>query len=155
MRHTKHSYTKARLSAQQGFSLVELLVVIAIIGILAGTVLVSVLSVHTRGRDAKRASDIATIMNAIYQYALDNGNQLPATLTPTPTNICETGATSCAGLIDLSVLTTNQKYLVSIPIDPLSTSTNDTKYTISENASGRVTISAPNVESTTTMSITR
>ena len=140
---------------KKGFSLLELLVAITIVGILAGIVLVSLSSIRARGRDAQRATDIGMIVNAIYQYALDHGNQLPASITTTPTNICKTGAASCVGLIDLSVLTTNQIYLPSVPVDPLSTSTNDTRYTIGQSATGRVTVSAPNVEGTTSLSTTR
>ncbi|MEI7719735.1 MAG: type II secretion system protein [bacterium] len=140
---------------EAGFSIIELLIVVTIIGILVATLLVATNSVRTQGRDAQRNTDLGNILNAFYQYALDNQNQLPATITTTPTNICKTGAASCAGLIGLSVLTTNQTYLPTLPIDPLSTSTNDTKYTISKNANNRVTLSAPNVEGTTTMSLTK
>ena len=140
---------------RRGFTLLEVLVAVVIVGILAGVVLASLSQVRMHGRDTERSADLGVILNAVYQYTLDNGNQLPASITTTPTNICQTGAASCTGLIDLSVLTTNQKYLVSIPVDPLSTSTTDTKYAISKNAAGRVTVSAPNVEGTTTMSYTK
>jgi prepilin-type N-terminal cleavage/methylation domain-containing protein len=139
----------------RGFTLIEMLVVIAIIGILASVVLVSLSSVRAKGRNAQRSGDVSTILNAVYQYAIDNNNQLPPAITTTPTDICRTGAVSCTGLIDLSILTTGQKYLVSMPFDPLSTSTTDTGYQISKNINNRITVSAPQAESSTTISVTR
>ena len=144
-----------RSSHAKGFTLIEMLVVIAIIGILASIVMVSLSSVQSKGRNAERSGDVSTILNAVYQYAIDNNNQIPPVITTTPTDICRTGAASCTGLIDLSILTTGQKYLVSIPLDPLSTSTTDTGYQISKNANNRVTVSAPQAESSTTISVTR
>jgi prepilin-type N-terminal cleavage/methylation domain-containing protein len=138
-----------------GFTLVELLAVIAIIGILAGIVLTSISNTQVKSRNAQRSTAIATILDAVYQYALDNNNQLPATITTATTSICRTGAVSCTGLIDLSVLTNSQKYLVSIPTDPLSTSTTDTGYEIFKNANNRVTVYAPSAEGSTTISIIR
>jgi len=132
-----------------------MLVVIAIIGILASIVVVSLSGVKAKGRNAQRSGDVSTILNAVYQYAIDNNNQIPSAITATPTDICRTGAVSCTGLVDLSVLTTGQKYLVSMPYDPLSTSTTDTGYQISKNTNNRVTISAPSAESSTTISVTR
>jgi hypothetical protein len=106
-------------------------------------------------RNTQRSTDVATILNAIYQYAIDNNNQVPSTITTATTSICRTGATSCTGLIDLSVLTNSQKYLVSMPADPLSTSTTSTGYTILKNANGRVTVSAPSAEASSSVSVTR
>ena len=139
----------------RGFTLIELLVVIAIIGVLAGVVLVSLSGVRSQERNTERSTDVATILNAVYQYALDNNNQIPSTITTATTSICRTSASSCAGLIDLSVLTNSQKYLVSMPFDPSSTSTTSTGYTILKNANGRVTVSAPNAEASTTIIVTR
>ena len=140
---------------RRAFTLIELLVVISIIGILASFVAVSLTAARSHVRDSQRQTDVSSILNAVYQYALDNGNAVPATITSATTTICRTGATSCTGLIDLSVLTNNQKYMVSLPNDPLSTSTTATGYTIVKNSvTGRVTVAAPSAESTT-VSITR
>lgn len=141
---------------KRGFTLVEVLVAVAIIGILAGVVGVAVQSARVSGRNSQRASDTALILNAVYQYALDNSNQIPSALTTATTSICRTGASSCTGLIDLSVLTASQKYLPSIPTDPISTSSVSAGYSIVKSATGRVTVVAPLTEGTTTpISITR
>ncbi|HEV7449314.1 MAG TPA: type II secretion system protein [Candidatus Paceibacterota bacterium] len=139
---------------KNGFTLIEMLVVIAIIGILASIIVVSLSSVRAKGRNAQRSGDVSTILNAVYQYAIDNNNQIPPSITTATTSICRSGA-SCTGLVDFSVLTNGQKYLVSMPYDPLSTSTTDTGYTILKNTSNRVTISAPGAETGTTISVTR
>lgn len=138
-----------------GFTFVELVIVIAIIGTLAAVVGMSVTVVRQRARNAQRSTDVSSILNALYQYALDNNNQVPASITNATSTICRTTAASCTGLIDLSVLTNNQKYLIAIPADPQSTSTNDTGYAIVKNAIGRVTVLAPSAEASTTISITR
>lgn len=140
---------------RRGFTLIELLIVIVIIAVMAGIVTFSVVDVRKQGRNAQRSTDVAMILKAVYQYALDNNNQLPSAITTTPTAICRTGASSCTGLINLSVLTTSQRYIAAIPIDPQSTSTNSTNYSISRTANSRVTVSAPLAEASTTISVTR
>ena len=56
------------LPAQAGFTLIELLVVIAIIGLLSGVVLASLGSAKTKGRDAKRLSDIKVLQLTLEMY---------------------------------------------------------------------------------------
>lgn len=49
----------------KGFTLIELLVVIAIIGILAGTIIVSMGGSRPKSRDARRYTDLRQISNAM------------------------------------------------------------------------------------------
>lgn len=118
---------------KSGFTLLEILLVVAAISILAGIVIIAINPTKQLGdtRNAERRVDVNTILNAVYQYSLD-AQVLPATITTVSTEICRTGASSCSGLIDLSVLTASQKYIVSLPIDPQSTSTDGAGYFISK-----------------------
>jgi prepilin-type N-terminal cleavage/methylation domain-containing protein len=142
---------------KQGFTLLEILLVVAAIAILAAVVIVAINPGKqlADARNAQRHSNVNTILNAVYQYAIDNNGNLPATITTTATDICKTGGT-CTGLVDLSVLTTDEKYLTSIPFDPKDSTANSTAYEISKSANGRVTVAAPSTENgIATISVTR
>lgn len=65
---------------KKGFTLIELLVVIAIIGMLAATVLVSLGTARSKGRDAKRIADLKNIELAIQLYADSNKGAVPASI---------------------------------------------------------------------------
>ncbi|MEI7620657.1 MAG: hypothetical protein WCJ57_03775, partial [Candidatus Falkowbacteria bacterium] len=102
--------------------------------------------------------DVNTILNAVYQYAIDNNGTLPASIvSTTPTyGICKSSPTATTSCIDLSVLTTNEKYLVSIPTDPSGViNTNDSNYRIQKTANGRVTVWANDPEQSAVISVTR
>lgn len=139
-----------------GFTLLEILLVVAGIAILAGIVILAINPGKQLGetRNAQRKVDVNTILNAVYQYSLDTNGTLPASVTTTQTEICKTGGT-CTGLIDLSVLTTNEKYLTAIPSDPTGSSTNGGGYEIMKTANGRITVAAPDAELSATISVTR
>jgi len=144
-------------SRQRGFTLLELLLVIAIMAVLSVVVVIVVDPVSNLGgaRNSTRKSDVNTILNAVYQYSIDNNGALPPAITVTSTEICKTGG-SCGGLIDLSVLTTNEKYLTSIPLDPTGSSTNGSGYNINKTANNRITVDAPFTElGVSTISVTR
>lgn len=146
------------LPNKRGFTLIEILLVVATIAILAGIVILAINPTKQLGdtRNAQRRADVNTILNAVYQYAIDNNGSLPSTITTSATAICQTGTSDCTGLIALTVLTTNEKYLVSIPKDPLITATTGTAgYTIMKSSNGRVTVAAPDAEQSAIISVTR
>jgi prepilin-type N-terminal cleavage/methylation domain-containing protein len=140
---------------KSGFTLIEILLVVAAIAILAGIVILAINPNKQLGetRNAQRRADVTTILNATYQYSIDNGI-LPVTITSTSTDICKSGGT-CAGLIDLGVLTASEKYLTSIPFDPKSSTVNSTGYQILKTANNRVTVTAANAEQSAVISVTR
>ena len=144
-------------SARPAFTLIELLLVVGIIGILAAVVIVAINPTKQLGdtRNAQRRSDVNTILNAVYQYSIDE-NVLPASIpVGVARGICLTGAASCVNGVDLSVLTLSGKYLVSIPQDPSATSATGSEYTILQNAGGRVMVSAPLAEEGASISVIR
>lgn len=81
-------------------------------------------------RNLQRRSDVNSILNAVYQYAVDHGGSLPASIPDgAPTEICSAVSSQCANLVDLSVLVPT--YLASIPKDPTYKGSNGTQYLIS------------------------
>jgi prepilin-type N-terminal cleavage/methylation domain-containing protein len=144
------------LRTKKGFTLIEILLVVATIAILAGIVILAINPTKQLGdtRNAQRRADVNTILNAVYQYSLDNDGDLPDTITTSETEICKTGG-NCAGLINLADLTTNQKYLVSMPFDPSGATTNGASYTIYKNENDRVTVKAPDAEQGVTITVSR
>ncbi|HLD81820.1 MAG TPA: type II secretion system protein [Patescibacteria group bacterium] len=148
---------------EQGFTLLEILLVVAAIAILAGIVILALNPSKqiAETENAQRNVDVNTILNAVYQYAIDNNGTLPSaiptstTCATTATNeICKTGGT-CTNLVDLSVLTTNETYLVSLPTDPDGVTTNGAGYHIAKSSNGRVTVCAPDAEQGATISVKR
>ncbi len=140
----------------KGFTLLEVLLVVGILSILAGIVILAINPSKNLidTRNATRRVDVNTILNAVYQYAIDNNGAIPGTITTTPTAVCRTGGV-CTGLIDLGVLTASGRYLVSQPLDPTTSTLNSTNYQISRDVNNRVTVAAPAAEGGATISVTR
>ncbi len=151
--------------AQKGFTLLEVLLVVAIIAILAGIVIIAINPGKQLGdsRNAQRSADVNTIINALYQYSVDNNGSFPGTIPTTATELCKTGtlASACTSgsLVDVSTMTTGGKYVASLPVDPscpTNCATNGNGYMISRDAtSGRITVAAKNPEQGKTISVTR
>ena len=154
------SYTKIK---QKGFTLLEILLVVAAIAILAGIVIVAINPNKQLGdaRNAERRADINTILNGVYQYAIDNGGVLPSMPTGACALVAENQickgvpAGTCSAGVDLSVLIDNQVYLTSLPVDPTVSSADGTGYYISRSANGRVSVCAPSAEQEAVISVTR
>jgi prepilin-type N-terminal cleavage/methylation domain-containing protein len=142
-----------------GFTLLEILLVVGAIAILAGIVIVAINPGKQLAdtRNSQRWTDVRTIASAINQYRISVGS-LPSTLSgggesgceDEAYEICITDASSCTGLLSLAVLTNNDVYLPSIPIDPSGQSGDSvygTGYHAVTDATGtRVIVCAPNAE---------
>ena len=135
------------------------------ISILAGITVVAINPVQqlTRTRNYERLVSVNIIENAVYSYASDNDGDLPsgiplgpACLTAVDNEICRDGADDCSGYIDLSVLTDDQRYLVSFPVDPgVASGSSGTGYRISRNTVGRISTCAPLAEDSEVIEVMR
>lgn len=76
---------------QKGFTLIEILLVVGAIAILAGIVILAINPTKQLAdtRDAQRRSDIRTILDALYQYSIDNKGNFPVTIPTEETPICQ------------------------------------------------------------------
>jgi len=150
------------LQPNKGFTLLEILLVVAAIAILAGIVILAINPGRqlAETRNSQRRVDTNTILNAVYQEALDNRGAVTSTIPTSATcntatnQVCRIGGT-CTSLVDLSSLAVNERYLTSIPLDPTSSTVNGTGYFIARSSNGRVTVCAPGAENNATISITR
>jgi prepilin-type N-terminal cleavage/methylation domain-containing protein len=142
---------------KQGFTLLEILLVVAAIAILAGIVIVAINPGKQLAdtRNAQRKADVNTILNAVYQYSIDNRGNLPAEITTTEKEICVTGGV-CTGLVNMTnELTNAEKYLVSIPLDPVGSNATSAGYSIKKSNNGRVTVNAADAEQSVLINATR
>ena len=112
-------------------------------------------------RNETRIENVNTISNAISLYLADNGSYSLATIPvgdnclDSSNQICKTSAASCEGLVDLNLLTRTDKYLSSIPVDPVGKSQFWTGYNVVKGESGVVTVCAPLAEQKVDISLSK
>lgn len=140
------------MRTQRAFTLIEILLAIGIIAVLATVVVVSLdpISRFRDARDARRLSDIQSILSAVHQYVIDNQGAFPAGIDTTERQI-GTASSNCSiggecsvsgdsDCIDLS--SSLARYLKDVPFDPSAGSTALSHYSISLNANNIVTVTA-------------
>lgn len=149
-----------------GFTLIEILLVIGMIAVLSTVVLVA-LNPAKRFRDvrdAKRSTDVQSILSAIQTYIVDNQGAMPAGLTTTEKQLgtavsgcaIATGGCAVAATGDcVNFSATLAKYLKTIPFDPNGGTDTLTKYSVVVDANGIVTVKACSAESGTNISVSR
>lgn len=139
-----------------GFTLIELLVVMLILAGLFAIVIVAINPVRQRqqANNTERRNDVNVILNAVYQYAAENG-VLPPSIT-TSLKVIGTAATGCASLCRASTpqdacanLTADltPRFINKIPKDPTEGTDAITRYAIFKSvAENRVTVIACDAE---------
>ncbi len=151
----------ARRSMTKGFTLLELLLVVAGIAILATLIFVVLNPATTIGKinDAKRATDVNTILFAMELFSIDNNGDVPNKFstgwtttdkiicTGTSTNFPSVdGAGECANGIGFTALLADSKFMFVVPKDPTTGSTvvpdGNSGYTAMIDVNGVVTITA-------------
>ncbi len=152
---------------KNGFTLIEILIVIEIISVLAVIVFVALTPAQRLkdSRDAKRISDVNTVLTAIHTAIVDNKGTLPAGLSAgmseaqlgTAPAACAvvTGDCSVATAACLDLSTPLIKYLKTIPTDPDGGTAAKTNYSVVVDANGLVTVKACGTEGTTNISASR
>jgi len=141
-----------------GFTLVELIIVIAIITILAGAIFVAIDPARRlhETRNARRASDIATILDAVKKYQADNEGihyDEVDDMTEGVYYAIGTDGKSCTGCSLIGSITEcvdlegmGNSYMAVVPEDPLEGSDGNTHYYILKDTDGSITVGACEAE---------
>jgi prepilin-type N-terminal cleavage/methylation domain-containing protein len=128
----------------KGFTIIEILLVMGVLTVLFTIVIIAFDPGKQIGRanNAKRKSDIVSILNAVGAYYSDNKGVYPSGISTSVASVSSSGADICTSIVP--------KYIGALPIDPslsegeVTTCTNyNTGYAIVKDANNRITISAP------------
>lgn len=152
----------------EGFTLLEILLVVAAIAILAGIVIVAINPGKQLGdtRNVQRRSDVNTILNAVYQFSIDNNGSIPSAVDDvaasyqvlgTATIGCDTTCSAVTTVAACADLTSDlvADYIVGIPVDPGAGTSGNTDYYINKDANGRIVVGACDPEQSATISVMR
>ena len=142
------------------FTLIELLLVIGIIAILAVAVFVALdpAKRFADSRNARRTSDVETILSAVHQYVIDNKGAFPDPLNSGNEMMIGEGTSGCANTnggcnspSDSSCVNLDSwlvHYLKTMPVDPGNGTPANTQYDIVKDSNNMVTVTACQAEGT-------
>lgn len=156
------------MNRQKGFTLIELLIVIGIIAFLASAIFIAVDPAKRFGeaRNARRWTDVSSILEAVLTYAVDNSGTLPTGIDGVPGTFqvlgtngagCNAGCTAKTTVnacLDMSGDLVDE-YLADIPYDPYTGSSAFTDYYLNKSAKGRIEVGACDPELSATIFVSR
>jgi prepilin-type N-terminal cleavage/methylation domain-containing protein len=162
---------KGKEYMRKGFTLIEIIISIALMVILTSVYILVANPAGQLGlsRNSERLLQLQTLMNAIRQNIADQSNeQFSCSAGPIPTSTAIMSSKPGAGNYNIApciIVVTGglAAYgIYTLPFDPSASSSYynsitdyNTDYTIIQNASGSITLSAPNAELKQAVSITR
>jgi prepilin-type N-terminal cleavage/methylation domain-containing protein len=142
----------------KGFTLLEILLAVAALVILASIVILAINPTKQLAdtRNSQRWVDVNTILNGVYQYAIDNEGALPGDITDVAQEICQLGVATTSTECNVSLDALVPVYLVDIPVDPRESGSVTTGYSISTTTTAnRVKVEATNAEQDVTIEVVR
>jgi len=144
---------KEEEQVRKGFPILAFLLILCALFVIAflGYLMINPKKEGAENRNIVRSADVSLILSAVAAYTNKTG-EIPEVI-PTGqecvkfgNEICKMGTYDCVGLVDLSVLNSEEEIVASIPSDPANKSTNGIGYYITQDGSGTVTVCAPYTE---------
>lgn len=149
------------LKKLRAFTLIEILIVVTIIAILAAAVLVGIDPARRlqTSRNARRRSDLVSLLEAIKQYQVDHEGSLPSTSVAIDSttasvqiigeSVGSCGSLTCTGQTvvgsncGITGLDTDlDGYIGDIAFDPKTGDANDTRYYVNNMGNGIIVVGA-------------